>query len=564
MPEEKPGAYVASAHSYARDVVAGGKPACKWVRLACQRQLDDLVRQDDDDWPYRFDLEAAEKPCYFVELLPHIKGKWAGGLIVLEPWQLLILCAVFGWLHKQTGLRRFRTAYLEVPRKNAKSTLTSGLGLYLGFVDGEPGAEVYSAATTRDQARIVFGDAQAMTRKSPQFRSWCGVAVNAHNINQIRSASKFEPVSAEAGSLDGLNVHGGLIDELHAHKTRLVFDVMETATGSRTQSLLWLITTAGSNRAGICYEQRGYLLKLLTGVAKDETYFGVIYTTDEGDDWTAPATWAKANPNYGVSVYPEDIARLAAKAMQMPAAQNNFLTKRLNVWVNADTAWMDMLAWDRCASPSLTPEEFEGEPCYVAFDLASKIDIAARVQLFTRELDGAQHYYAFGRYYLPDETVEGNANSQYEGWRIEGRLIATPGNIIDFGYIEDDLRDIAARFLVREVPYDPYQATQFSTRMSDEGLPMVEMRPTVLNFSEPMKQLEALVRDGKFHHDGDPVLTWMVSNVVCHMDNKDNIYPRKERPENKIDGVVALIMAIGRALAGAGGSVYEARGIREL
>jgi len=539
---------VAIATSYARDVVDGRILACKWTRLACERQLADLERAETEGFPYRFDTAAAAKVCRFIELLKHIKGKWAGEPIRLEPWQCFILTTVFGWLHIESGLRRFRTSYIEVPRKNAKSTITSGVGLYMLTADGEGGAECYSAATTRDQAKIVFNDAQNMARRSPELRQHFGVEVGAHNMNVLRTASKFEALSAEGNTLDGLNTHFAGIDELHAHRTRAVFDVMETSTGARAQSLLWLITTAGSNRAGICYEQRTYVTKLLDGVAADESYFGVIYTTDEGDDWADPAVWGKANPNLGVSVYQDQLARLCRKAQEMPSAVNNFLTKHLDQWVNADVAWMDMKAWDKCADLALDSADFEGEPCLVSFDLASKVDIAARAQLFEREVDDVRHYYAFLRYYLPESTVEESGNSQYRGWVRDGRMVTTDGNIIDFAVIEEELKELVSRYEIREVPYDPFHATEFSTRMAAEGLPMVEMRPTVLNFSEPMKQLEALVLSGRFHHDGDPVLAWMVSNVVCHIDAKDNIYPRKERQENKIDGVVAVLMALGRLL----------------
>lgn len=443
-----------------------------------------------------------------------------------------------------------------IPTHN--STISSAIGLYMAFMDGEGGAEVYSAATTRDQAKIVFNAAQDMARKTPAFLARKGVSVMAHHIAQSKTASTFLPLSSEGGTLDGLNVHCGIIDELHAHKTRAVFDVIETGTGAREQSLLWLITTAGSNRAGVCYEQRTYLTKILSGVAVDESYFGIIYTCDDGDDWTLRDTWIKANPNFGVSVFEDDITRLCNKAMTMPSAQNNFLTKRLNVWVNADTSWMDMRAWDACANTELTIEDFEGDQCWVALDLASKTDMAALVALFRR--DGK--YYPFGKFYLPEETIESSGNSQYAGWDIQGLITTTPGNVIDFEFIERDLLELTSRFEVVSVPYDPHQATQFAVRMSQAGLPMVEVRPTVLNFSESMKELESLVLCKKLEHDGNPIMTWMISNIVCHYDQKDNIYPRKERPENKIDGVVALIMALNRALTVEEQiSIYDTRGI---
>ena len=347
--------------------------------------------------------------------------------------------------------------------------------------------------------------------------------------------------------LDGLNIHFGCIDELHAHKTRTVYDVVETGTGKRDNSLLWVITTAGSNRSGICYEVRTFLTKLLDGVFDDPSQFGIIYGLDDGDDWTSEVALVKANPNWGISVRSEVLAPLQAKAMQLPSAINNFKTKHLNEWVNADTAWMDMRAWDACADASLDLEAFAGQPCWIGLDLASKTDIAALMLVFAHPTV-PDAYAVFGKYYLPEDTVNGAGNSQYSGWMRAGRLTVTPGNVIDFSWIEADLSDLVSRFAVQAVAFDPFQATQLSTRMLAEGLPMIEVRPTVLNFSEPMKGLEALVLQRKLIHDGDPVLGWMASNVVAHLDAKDNIYPRKERPENKIDGIVALIMALSRAI----------------
>ncbi len=540
--------FCAIAQRYAKDVVAGKIPAGRFVKAACKRQIEDIKRWKAKGSAYRFDTARANKVCRFIELLPHIKGPKAGEPIILEPWQVFILTTVFGWV-KADGTRRFRRVYIEVPRGNGKSALSSGVGLYMLCADNEGGAEVYSFATTRDQAKIVFGDAQNMAKRTAGLRSHFGVDVNAHNINVLRTASKFEALSAEGSTLDGLNTHFACVDELHAHKTRAVYDVVETSIGKRAQSLLWVITTAGSNRAGICYEVRGFVIKVLAGAAKDESQFGIVYGLDEEDDWTTEEALIKANPNWGISVMPEVLLPLQAKAMTMPSAANNFKTKHLNEWVNADTAWMDMRAWDACKDPTLDPEQFAGEPTYVALDLASKVDIAAKVALHERTIEGKPHYYVFGQYYLPRDTVERGENSQYQGWEHMGLLTVTDGAVIDFDVIEQDLLADCSRFEVREVPYDPFQATQLSTRMAAQGVPMVEMRPTVLNFSEPMKQLEALVLQGRLHHNGDPVLAWMMSNVVAHMDAKDNIYPRKERPENKIDGVVALIMALGRALA---------------
>jgi len=554
--------FVAISNRYVGDVVSGKIPACIYVRQACARQREDLLKED---FKYHFDPVAASRICKFIELLPHIKGKWAreGRLIELEPWQVFILSTVFGWVDG-AGLRRFKVAYTEIPRKNAKSTISSGVALYLLAADGESGAEVYSAATTRDQARITWHDSKKMVDKSPGLRSRFGVQTSAHSIFVESESSSFKALSRDqGGNLDGLNVHGGIIDELHAHKTRDVFDVIETGTGARDQSLLWLITTAGFNRAGICYEQRSYLLKILSGAHIDEEYFGLVYTVDDGDDWTDEASWEKANPNWGKSVNPDDIRRKARKAMEMASAQNNFLTKHLNRWVNADTAWMDMRAWESCGDRGLDISEFYGRPCYLALDLASKTDIADLAILFPLDAGG---YAEFHRHYLPEEAVENGRNSQYQGWEIDGYLTTTPGSTTDQATIEADVRMMAAQFDVKMVGYDPWQAHYLASRLSGDGLPMVEVRQTVANMSEPMKELEAMVLNDQWRHNQDPVQSWMLSNVVAHTDAKDNIYPRKEFPENKIDGVVATIMALGAAMKmeGPAANPYADRGLTIL
>jgi phage terminase large subunit-like protein len=553
--------YVKIAEGYAADVASGQIPACQWVVKACRRQLDDLERAKSGDFPHRFDKEKASRICEFIELLPHIKGEWArrGMRIELQPWQLFILTTVFGWVHKSTRLRRFKTAYNEMPRKAGKSSLSSGVGIYCLCADGEAGADVYSAATTRDQAKIVWQDAWHMVERSPGLKKAFSVSTTAHAISQIWTASRFQALSAEGNSLDGLNIHCAIVDELHAHRTRKVFDVLETAMGARSQPLLWLITTAGSDRSGICYEQRTYVTKILDGVVKDENYFGIIYTIDDGDDWTDPAIHRKANPNYGISVFPDDLERLCLKAQKMPSAQNNFLTKRLSVWVNADVALFSMAAWDACADQRLSIDGFRDEPCWVGIDLAPRHDFSELLALFRR----GEHYYVFARHYLSEIEAEESENSQFAGWAASGRIETNPGNVTDYGRIEDDLRELSSRHQVNEVCFDPFSAHQFATRMQEQGFPMVEIRARVQNFSEPTKRLEALMAERKIHHDGDPVLAWMLSNVVGHYDRKDNVYPVRERPENKIDGAIALIMALSRAMTESGSrprNIYETRG----
>lgn len=536
--------HVAAGYSYALDVVAGRVAACEYVKQACQRQLDDLARWPaDGDGPYYFDYEAAQKVCTFTCFLPHIKGPLAGERLTLEPWQSFILTTAFGWLRRDNSKRRFRRAYIEVPRGNGKTTLSDGPALYCGFGEKEGGAEIYSAARTRDQAKVAFAAAQAMLRRATDLRKALGIDVEAHRIIQMRSNSYFEALSADADSLDGKNVHFALIDELHAHRDRSVYDAIETGAGKRNQSMVWAITTAGADKTGICYEHRAYTINLLKRTSEDETYFGIIYTIDKDDDWTEEATWRKANPNYGISVEPEHVAALCRKAMSSPASQANFLTKHLDVWIQTNEALYDMRAWDRCFDESIEIEDFIGQPCRVAVDLASKVDVAAVVALFER--DGK--VYPFSWFYVPEQAIIESRNDSYKGWELEGKLITTPGDVIDIDRIEADIIDLSSRFEVVEIAYDPWQAQQMANHLTEQGANAVEYRQTVQNFSEPTKELDALMRAGKLAHSHGPrdPLSWMIGNVVGHYDAKENVYPRKERSENKIDGAIALIMALG-------------------
>lgn len=538
--------YVDAALGYATAVIAGEIPACKWTRLACQRQLDDMKRPVSEDWPWVFDPVRASRPCEFLELLPHIKGKWAreGRLIELEPWQAFIVTTVFGWVHRDTGLRRYREAYIEVPRKNAKSTLSSGLALYMVSADGEYGAEVYSAATTRDQARIVFDDAKAMAARLPDMRTHLGVAILQHSITVAYTASKFMPLAAEGSTLDGLNVHFAVIDELHAHKTRAVYDVIDTACGAREQSLLWNITTAGTDISGICYERRTHVTKVLDSVVDDPSLFGIVYTIDEQDDPFAPESWAKANPNWMKSVLPENMETAARKAEVMPSALNNFLTKRLNVWVSGESPWMDMQAWDRCGA-KLDLNDFAGEQCWMGLDLAQRKDFAALAMAIKR----AGVWYLFVRLYLNELAVQESGNAHLSGWARSGHVQVTDGDLTDFDVLADDMRHYCTQFDVQEIAFDPALSMYFAGKLLEEGMPMVEITQRAQFFTPALIQVENMVYEGTLKHENNPVMNWMISNLVVKQSKFNELLaPTKERQENKIDGPIAMLMALGRAL----------------
>lgn len=535
--------YLAIAKKYARDVSIGKILACKWVKLACQRQTEDLKKYGKKGL-YEWSEPEAHRVCRFVELLTHTKGELAGQRVVLEPWQIFILTTVFGWRRRADGGRRFRRVYIEVPRGSGKSTLSSGVALYCLLADHEPGADVYSFATTRDQAKIVFGDAKVMAEHNPALRERFGLQVLANALYVPSTNSTLQAKSAEGSTLDGLNTHLAVVDELHAHKTRAVYDVVETSLGKRRSSLLWCITTAGFDTSGICYEVRTMCTKVLSRLADDETQFAIIYTIDDGDDWSSMESLEKANPNWGVSVRPEVITSLLQKAKTLPSAINNFKTKHLDVWCSARSAWLDMRAWKRCETTGLELSDFEGQPCFIGLDIGSKSDLTVKTYLFPFEEDGKDKYALFCECWLPSKAIETSTNSQYSGWVRSGYIQETDGAMTDLNVIEESIREDLSRFDVQTVTYDPWQATQIATSLSDEGAPMLECRFTVQNVSDPMKTLEALVIDSRIVHDGNPVMAWMMGNVEARIDAKDNIFPRKERHENKIDGAVAAILAL--------------------
>jgi phage terminase large subunit-like protein len=550
--------YGGRAQAYAERVVRGEETAGRLERLSCQRFLDDLERQGTEAFPYVFDEAAGGRACRFIELLPHIKGEWAkpvyrdGKLgyakIKLEDWQVFIVINLFGWKHQVTQLRRFARAYLEVARKNAKSTLAAGILLFMTTADGEPGAHSYSAATTGDQAREVFDVARNMALREPEFRVRFEVDVGKHDITIERTASSAKPLNAEGSTLDGLNVHFAVIDELHAHKTRAVFDVVDSATGARSQPLILMITTAGSDTSGICYEQRDYTVKVLEAAGfEDPTWFGIIFTLDDDDVWHEPKVWRKANPNLGVSVKTDDLAAAVRKAMAMPSALANLQTKRLNRWVNADTTWLPIDDWKRCGNAKLQLADFAGERCWIGMDLAEKRDFAALALVFNRD----DRFQLFVRLYLNELAVSESGNAHLQGWGHAGYVKVTDGNVTDFDAIADDLRSFCQQFQVQEIPFDPALSRYFASKLVEEGLPLVEIRQTPLFFTQPLIQIENLVLERKLEHDDNPVMTWMISNVVVHKSKVTGLkHPTKAREENKIDGPVAAMLALGRAMLG--------------
>lgn len=597
--------YAGIAEKWARDVVAGREVACKWVKLACRRHLDDLVRaKKDKRWGYRFDLWHADDVCDFIEKLPHVEGVWCTcpksrtgehndrcGLIDLLPPQIFILAVVFGWRRLDDGFRRFSYAYIEMARKGAKSTLSSGVSLYCLSCEGEVGPQVVIGATTGDQAMKVFKPAQGMVRKSPDLREAFGIEAWARSITCSESGGYIQTINAKGSTQDGHNPHLGVLDELHAHKDRGLFDVIKSAFGSRVNPLFWLITTAGFNLHGVCYEQRTYLTKVLQGIFQADHYFGIIFTLDDAeldangdvitpaDDPYDPKVWPKANPLMPVTPRPKTMAKDAADARASPAAEANFRTKNLNQWMNAASAWLNLAAWRACANVALDWSDFEGLDCWIGGDLADKDDITS---LVLAAFDTSGRLIFKPLFWLPSAVLDhpdhadGQGPAPYRTWVEQGHLLLTEGDWVDHNVIEAQIRDWMATYSVRGVLGDQFAAfQQMASRINEDGdpdRPLARVLPkNAKNFTDPAKELEARVKSGpsRLHHDGNPVMDWMASNVVVSRKLDGTILPKKESESspNKIDGFDALITAM-HPMVGTPEtdskprSPYESRGIR--
>ena len=561
--------------AYAHGVLDGSIPACHWIRLAVERHLRDL--EEGPKRGLRFDRAAAEHATQFFGFLKHSKGQWAGQPFELAPWQQFILWVIFGW-KRADGLRRFRVAYVEVPRKNGKTTLIAGIGLYLLVADGEPGAEIFSAATKRDQAKLSWDEAVRMVKASPPLSKMVKHWRASDTLTIEATASKFQPLGADADTMDGLNVQGALIDELHAHKTRAVVDVLETATGARRQPLTVELTTAGSDQASICYEHHEYSAKILQGTVQDDTWMAYIATIDEEDKerWAEPDTWAKANPNFGISVKPDDLARKAEKAKKLPAAQNAFKRLHLDVWTQQVTRWIDLGLWDQNAG-EVDPEALLGRTCYGGLDLSSVSDITAWVLVFPRDED-PDELDILCRFWCPESRLSDDTNryaDQYRVWAEQGYLTPTPGNAVDYAFVkraivgepEGDAIGDAQRFALMDVNVDRlFQGYGLSMELQDEGLTVFGMGQGFLSMAMPMKEFEKRLLAKQLHHGANPVLRWMADNVAVRTDPAANLKIDKASSQGKVDGIVALVMAIDRAMRREKrrSSVYEDRGLEAV
>lgn len=547
---------------YIYNVINGDVPACRLVRLAAERHMRDMETAAERG--LRFDRKAAQHAIDFFGFLKHSKGEWAGQEFRLSPWQQFITWNIFGW-KRVDGRRRFRTVYIEVPRKNGKTTWLSGIGLYLLVADGESGAEIYSAATMRDQAKLSWGEAARMVSGSNALSQMVKLYRASSTLVLEQTHSKFVPLGADADTLDGLNVHGALIDELHAHKTRAVVDVLDTATVARRQPLIVEITTAGSDRNSVCWEHHEYTRQVLEGAIVDDTWFGFISTVDEGDAWDDPASWQKANPNFGISVSIDDLAAKAGRAKKLPAAQNAFRRLHLNQWTQQSERWIDMSLWDENAG-TVDEKRLEGRVCYGGLDLSSVSDMTAWVMLFPHDVNH-EELDVLARFWIPEAKLNDDSNrylDQYRVWVQQGYLQVTPGDAIDYAFVKRQILDDARRFRVMSINVDRlFQAYQLSLELVDEGLQIFGLGQGFLSMAAPTRELERRLLNKQIHHGGNPVLCWMADNVAVKQDAAGNMKPDKAGSQGKIDGIVALIMALDRAMRHETPtvSVYEQRGL---
>jgi len=488
-----------------------------------------------------FDDDAADRVCALFSYLKLIEGEHAGKPFELEPWQKAIVGAMYGWKSSKTGLRRYREAFVYVPRKNGKTMLAAGLVLAAMFVDDEPGAQIYSAAAEREQAALVYRQAAGMIAREPALANRCKVYKTFKSIEKQDTNTIYKALSADADTKHGLGAHMVIVDELHAHPNGELVDVLQTSMGSRRQPLLIHITTADYDKPSVCNTKHDYATKVRDGIFTDASFLPVIYEASESDDWTSPDVWAKVNPNIDVSVRREYLERECDRAKNEPSYENTFKRLHLNIKTQQDVRWLPMSKWDACDAQPVP----EG-PCFAGLDLASTTDVAALV-LFWPETCSLVPWF-----WIPSDNAEKREKRDrvpYLTWAREELITTTPGNVIDYKHIRQQVNELADMYEVQQIGYDPWNAQMLAQQLQDEdGLPLVEFRQGYRSMNEPTKYFEGLVMKNELRHGGNSVLRWMASNVTVRTDPAGSIKPDKQKSTEKIDGIVASVMAVGLAM----------------
>jgi phage terminase large subunit-like protein len=569
---------VYTAQQYIADVQSGKQIACKYVKLAVERHIKDLARVGKPDFPYYFDEAKAKRAIDFKQQLRHAKGEWADERIHdtrihLEPWQQFRTWCIFGW-QKTSGTRRFTKAYTEMGRKNGKTTDAAADLNYCFFADRpiEPGVEAYCVATKKDQAKIAWEDVRRQIEKHPVLKSLARTYKRDSTITRHDDpAAKCTVWGKDADTQDGFNPHVAICDEMHAWPDHSLLEVIESGLGARRQPLIDIITTAGFDTKCACYqEERTLAVQMLEGTVKPapENFFAIIYTLDEGDDWTDESVWIKANPNLGVSVSREFLRERVKAALQMPSKRNDILTKNFSIWTNVASRAIPADVWERCGQVAVNPAALAGKTAYFGLDLSSIMDISAYALCF--EPDGSGVYPMLWRFFIPgDDLIDRIRRDKvpYDVWKDQGHIITTPGNTIDYDFIEQEIQKDAQTFSIAEGAFDPWHASNLVTHLMSAGIPMV---PIVQSFAQagmpgPTDGFLKAAFSGKIAHGGNPVMDWMISCLELKSDRQGNVMPMKPARKTlgkRIDGVVAAIMALDRAQRHGGGlSVYEERGI---
>lgn len=509
-----------------------------------------------------FDLAAAERVREFCSMfLCHSKGQWAGQPFNLLDWQWQdVVAPLFGW-KREDGSRRYRQAYIEVPKKNGKSTLMSALALYMLIGDGESGAEVYTAAGDRKQASIIYNESAEMVRSSPMLSSRIMLTPSQKHMYFPEMTSTLDALSADAYTKEGLNAHAVFFDELHTQPNRVLWDTLRFAGAARTQPLLIAITTAGWDRESICYEQHKRARQILEGGSQDITLLAVMHSAPDDAKWDDPEVWRKSNPSYGVTVSEDSFQQGALEAKESPAAENAFRRYRLNQWTEQDERWISMEKWNACEFP-FDKSTLAGRDCIIGLDLSATTDITAVAPVFC--VDGK--YIPVPTFFLPGESAikrERKDQVPYSQWIREGFIEKTSGDVVDYGAVREKIRQLATIYKVREIAFDPWNATQLATQLHDDGFEVVEFRQGFASMSGPTKEMEKIILGGQLNHLGNPVLRWMASNVCVERDAAGNVKCSKAKSTERIDGIVAMVMAIGRYMVrpAEAGRAYEERGI---